>query len=96
MIREPSVVLIPCCTKPLSKVALPTQYSYSNSEQDKFFGKTILRLLSIRYCRYAASLLVGMGRKMVGWGGQILWETEMLEDMYRVKAESDLTKTQNC
>ena len=33
---------------------------------------------------------------MVGWGGQILWEAELLEDMYRVKAESDLTKTQNC
>ena len=89
-------MLIPCCTKPLSKVALPTQNSYSSSEQDRFVGKTILRILSIRYCRCAASLPVGMGRKMVGWGGQILWEAEMLEDMYRVKAESDLTKPQNC
>ena len=31
----------------------------------------------------------------VGWGGQMLWEAEALEDVYRAKAESDLTKTQN-
>ena len=36
--RESSAVLIPCCTKPLSKVALPTQNSYADSEQDKFAG----------------------------------------------------------
>ena len=30
-----------------------------------------------------------------GWGGQMLWETEVFEDLYREKAESDLTKTQN-
>ena len=30
-----------------------------------------------------------------GWGGQVLWKTEALEDLYGVKAESDLTKTQN-
>ena len=32
---------------------------------------------------------------VVGWGGQMLWEAEALEDVYRAKAESDLTKTQN-
>ena len=32
-IREPSVVLIPCCTKTLSKVDLRTQNSQANSEQ---------------------------------------------------------------
>ena len=30
-----------------------------------------------------------------GWDGQVLWKTEVLEDLYGVKAESDLTKTQN-
>ena len=30
-----------------------------------------------------------------GWGGQMLWEVEVLEDLYGAKAESDLTKTQN-
>ena len=29
------------------------------------------------------------------WGGQILWEAEVLEDLYRTKAEYDLSKTQN-
>ena len=29
-----------------------------------------------------------------GWGGQMLWEAEALEDLYGVKAVSDLTKTQ--
>ena len=29
-----------------------------------------------------------------GWGGQMLWEAEALEDLYGAKAESDLTKTQ--
>ena len=29
-----------------------------------------------------------------GWGGQMLWEAEALEDLYVAKAESDLTKTQ--
>ena len=30
-----------------------------------------------------------------GWGRQILWETEVLEDLYGANAESDMTKTQN-
>ena len=30
-----------------------------------------------------------------GWGGQILWEAEALEDLYGEMAESELTKTQN-
>ena len=30
-----------------------------------------------------------------GWGGQILWEADVLEDLYGEKNESDLTKTQN-
>ena len=30
-----------------------------------------------------------------GWGGQMLWDAEGLEDLYRAKVESDLTKTQN-
>ena len=30
-----------------------------------------------------------------GWGGQMLWEAEVLEDLDGTKAESDLTKTQN-
>ena len=30
-----------------------------------------------------------------GWGGQVLREFEALEDLYGVKAKSDLTKTQN-
>ena len=29
------------------------------------------------------------------WGGQMLWETEVLENLYVTKAESDLTKIQN-
>ena len=29
-----------------------------------------------------------------GWGGQMLWEAEALEDLYGTKTESDLTKTQ--
>ena len=36
--KEPSVFLIPCCTKPLSKVALPTQNSQANSKQDELVG----------------------------------------------------------
>ena len=35
------------------------------------------------------------GCVVVGWVGQMLWEIEALEDVYRAKAESDLTKTQN-
>ena len=31
----------------------------------------------------------------LGWGGQLWWEAEVLEDFYEAKAESDLTKTQN-
>ena len=36
MIRELLGVLLPCCTKPLSKVALSTQNSYADNEQHKF------------------------------------------------------------
>ena len=53
----------------------------------------ILRILSIRYSRYVGSFPVGIGRKMVvvgGWGGQMLWEAEVLEDSYGAKAESYL------
>ena len=28
-------------------------------------------------------------------GGQMLWEASVLEDLYGMKAEPDLTKTQN-
>ena len=42
MIRVPSAVLIPCCTKPLSKVTLSTQNSWADNEQDKFVGKNFL------------------------------------------------------
>ena len=38
MIRAPFAVLIPQCSKPLSKVALPTQKCYADNEQDKFNG----------------------------------------------------------
>ena len=30
-----------------------------------------------------------------GWGGQMLCEAEVFEDLYQEKAKSDLTKTQN-
>ena len=30
-----------------------------------------------------------------GWGGQMLWEAEVLEGLYGAKDESGLTKTQN-
>ena len=42
MIRVPSAVLISCCTKPLSKVALLTQNSQADNEQEKFVGKKFI------------------------------------------------------
>ena len=58
-----------------------------------------MKIISIRYSRDADSLLERMGRKMgvllVGGGGQMLWEASVLEDLYGMKAEPDLTKTQN-
>ena len=35
------------------------------------------------------------GYAVGGWGGQMLWGTDLFEDLYEAKAESDLTKTQN-
>ena len=62
---------IPCCTKPLSKVALIQCWLLisGDGEEDGYF--------------------IG------GWGGQMLWEAEVFEDLYREKTKSDLTKTQN-
>ena len=40
----------------------------------------------------------GWGGKWVCYwwvGGQMLWEASVLEDLYGMKAEPDLTKTQN-
>ena len=56
-----------------------------------------MRILSIRY--WVCWLLVGGegeegGYVVGGWGGQMLWEAEVFEDLYGAKAESDLTKTQ--
>ena len=60
MITEFSVVRIPCCTKPLSKVALLTQNSLVNGEQAK-----LVWIQYWGYSRYVGSLLVGMGRRVV-------------------------------
>ena len=47
----------------------------------------------MRYSTCAYSLPVGMGRMivlLVGGGGQMLWEAEVLEHLYGANAESDL------
>ena len=57
-----------------------------------------MRILSIRF--KVCWLLISGDREeggyvIGGWGGQMLWEVEVFEDLYGPKAESDLTKTQN-
>ena len=53
--------------------------------------------MSLRYSRDGYSVLIRKrGGFIGGWGGEMLCVTLALEHLYEVKAESDLTKTQNC
>ena len=57
-----------------------------------------MRILSIRY-QVCWLLISGDGEEggyvVGGWGGQMLWEAELFEDLCGPKAESDLTKTRS-
>ena len=79
-ITERPIERIPCCTKPLWKVAILVQNSY---EQAKLVD-TVLRILAITY--WVCWLLVSGDREegdcvLGGWGRQKLWEAEVFEDL---------------
>ena len=41
MVREPLTMLIPCCTKPLTKMHLSTQNSCTSNKEEKLVGTNI-------------------------------------------------------
>ena len=53
-----------------------------------------MNILSIRCYRYVGSLLVVMGQEsgyvVGGWVEEMLWDTEMFEDLHGAKADSGL------
>ena len=46
-------------------------------------------MLAIYQCRWGGEWLI------CWWFRQVLWQIKVLGDLYRAKAESDLTKAQN-